>query len=287
MDGSAGGTEQWVERCDPLLRWLLRRHPVGPPADDVDDLLQEARLKLWRTRANGRPIEHWPAYIRTIVNSVVMDRQQRSARERALSAAAGSSALADDARACRGAEALLRERIQDAESAIVALPGPRRTVLQMTLAGYSLGEISALRNWTPKKTYHLYERGVKDLKKRLAATALLAGIVAATWLVFSPRPASEPFRAGTFGTSGIGPIPGAALAGRLFEKPDGFLDRVSRTGLILNADFDQTAYMPSTRPAVLASFDIASGGAADPIVSGWSLARFADSHPPDWTTWRP
>jgi RNA polymerase sigma factor (sigma-70 family) len=287
MDGSAGGTEQWVERCDPLLRWLLRRHPVGPPADDVDDLLQEARLKLWRTRANGRPIEHWPAYIRTIVNSVVMDRQQRSARERALSAAAGSSALADDARACRGAEALLRERIQDAESAIVALPGPRRTVLQMTLAGYSLGEISALRNWTPKKTYHLYERGVKDLKRRLAATALLAGIIAAAWLLFPSPWAQETLQAGTFGASGIGPIPGAPLAERLFQRPDSLLDRLSRTGLILNADFDRTPYPPPARSAMPASFDIAPDDASDPIVSGWSLARFADASPAEWPTWRP
>jgi hypothetical protein len=157
----------------------------------------------------------------------------------------------------------------------------------MTLAGYSLGEISALRKWTPKKTYHLYERGVKDLKKKLAVTVLLAGIAAASWLLLSSRPAGEAFQAGTFGTSGIEAAPGAAIAGRLFERPDGFLARVSRTGLILNADFDRTAYMPTTRPTVLASFDLAADYAPDPIVTGWSLARFAEASGPNRLAWRP
>ncbi len=287
MNENAGGMPHWIERSDPLVRAFLRRHPSAPREDDVDDLLQEARLKLWRTMANGHAIEHGPAYIKTIVHSVVIDRLQRSVRERALLAEAWSSALAGRARARDDAEAARNERIRDAESAIGALPAPRRAVLQMTLAGYSLSEISALRKWTPKKTYHLYERGVKDLKRRLAVAALLAGIVAASWLLFSPRPAGEPFQAGTFGTSGIGPAPGAALAGRLFEKGDGFLDRVSRTGLILNADFDRTAYMPTTRPTVLASFNLAADFAPAPIVSGWSLARFAEASAPVRIDWHP
>lgn len=287
MNENAGSLPHWIERSDPLVRAFLRRHPSGPRAGDVDDLLQEARLKLWRTVANGHAIEHGPAYIKTIVHSVVVDRLQRSARERALLAEAGSNALAGQARARRDAEAARCERLRDAESAIGALPGPRRTVLQMTLAGYSLGEISALRKWTPKKTYHLYERGVRDLRKRLAALGLLAGMIAGSWLLLSRRPAALTDQAGIYGSSAVGPGDGAALAGRLFERPDGYLDRVARSGLILNADFDRTAYTPSTKPKVLASFDIAAGSPPDPIVSGWSLARFSDAAAPARIDWHP
>ncbi|MDD8026640.1 MAG: sigma-70 family RNA polymerase sigma factor [Acidobacteriota bacterium] len=156
--------QRTVERFENLIRSFLRRHPYGPGPEETEDLLQEARLKLWQVLENGRDIEYLAAYIRKIVDSIVMDHLQKLIRERTLLAAAAWRGRPESQDSRKREDDRRRELVEEVQAELGALVGSRRTVLQMTLAGYSLGEIAATKNWTRKKTYALYERGLKDLK---------------------------------------------------------------------------------------------------------------------------
>jgi len=159
------GAPAAVERCETLIRSFLLRHNCGPDAIDADDLLQEAKIRLWKVLENGHDIEYLAAYIRKIVDSIVMNHLQRVIRERALLASADVRAMSENQSARKRGDDHRRELSEKVRAALDLLGDSRRAVLRMTISGFSIREIAASRKWTLKKTYNLYERGLKDLKR--------------------------------------------------------------------------------------------------------------------------
>lgn len=165
MNGSNAEIEQAVDRCERLIRAFLARHPGGPAGTDLEDCLQEARIRLWKVLRDGRDIEFLAAYIRKIVDSVVQNRMEKVVRERNLLSSARERLLADASAQRPRKNGNVRDLIEDVRLALGSLMDSRRMVLEMTMAGLSLGEIAAERKWSRKKTYTLYERGIQDLRK--------------------------------------------------------------------------------------------------------------------------
>ena len=165
MDDSHGENGRKVERCAGLIRAFLLRHPYGPRAVEVDDCLQEAKVKLWKTLENGHDIEDLAAYVRKISDSIVCDHLHRAIRERELLSSAAGRAMAENQAVCGREDDHRRELIEEVRTALDSLVMSRRTVLQLTMSGLSLQEIAATRRWSRKKTYHLYERGIEDLRR--------------------------------------------------------------------------------------------------------------------------
>jgi len=162
MNATDDGIEQTVERCERLIRSFLLRHRGLPAGTEIEDCLQEARIRLWKALDGGRDIEFLAAYIRKIVDSIVVNQLQKAIREREFLSSPDSRALAespareDDRR---------RRLIDEVQTALDSLMASRRTVLEMSMAGQSLREIAAERKWSRKKTYTLYERGIRDLRR--------------------------------------------------------------------------------------------------------------------------
>jgi RNA polymerase sigma factor (sigma-70 family) len=165
MSGQNGARDPRIEQYEKLIRSFLRRHDCGSNAAEVDDLLQEAKIRLWKVLENGQDIEYLAAYIRKIVDSIVMNHLQKVVQERAFLSSADWRVFSENQAARKREDDHRRELKEEVRDALGSLVSSRRTVLQMTIAGLSIAEITAAQKWTLKKTYNLYERGLKDLKR--------------------------------------------------------------------------------------------------------------------------
>jgi RNA polymerase sigma factor (sigma-70 family) len=135
---------------------------------DVDEVMQEVRIRLWRARPTTEQISTSSAsYVyRTAVSAALDIARRRRARRTELSdpiddqmgIAAVGGPLAD----AEGTE--LAEQVARAVDTIAP---SRRPVVRMYLAGYPREEIAELMGWSEAKTRNLLYRGLADLRARL------------------------------------------------------------------------------------------------------------------------
>ena len=147
----------------------------GLSGSDVDDLLQEVRLRLWKALESGEEIRAAPAsYVHRAAMSAAIDllRRRRARRETParLSRASGLAALETSP----GADLMLErsELVEQVEQAVTRLATGRRSVVRMYLAGYDREEIADLFGWTEPRTRHLLYRGLADLRERLTEAGI-------------------------------------------------------------------------------------------------------------------
>jgi RNA polymerase sigma-70 factor (ECF subfamily) len=166
--------EAAVTRFAGMVRQVGRRHRLEEA--DLDEVMQEVRLRLWRARGTSEQIgEAGASYVyRTAVSASLDLLRRRRARR-----AADHDALDDGAAEVLAAPAPgplgelegseLAERVS---RAIDAIPASRRPVVRMHLQGYPREEIAELMGWTEAKTRNLLYRGLADLRERLTAEGI-------------------------------------------------------------------------------------------------------------------
>ena len=139
---------------------------------DQDELVQEVRIRLWRSRATGELISLLGAsylYRTAVTAALVVIRRRRtktsgsheSLDEHRLSLSATGVTTPDD-------ELASRELAAEVERALETLPATRAPVVRLYLAGYSREEISELYGWSEGKTRNLLYRGLADLREGLS-----------------------------------------------------------------------------------------------------------------------
>ena len=135
---------------------------------DRDDLLQEIRLRIWRSCDSRRgAIRNMRAYIAKIVFSTVLkeiekERLQRKIFDRQSSRLSSSPPY--PGRHDPANEGPLRA---DVLAVLRRLPERQSGVIRLRLQGFTLKEVAVLRGCTLAKTRHLYYRGLEDLKRRI------------------------------------------------------------------------------------------------------------------------
>lgn len=152
-------------------------------AADVDELLQEVLIRLWRAHQGGEQgseqIEQVSAsYVHRTAASAAIDlfRRRRARRaEQAVSLEQGELAASEASDPTHAAEG--SELAGQVARAIDAITPSRRPVVRMYLAGYSREEAAELMGWSEAKTRNLLYRGLADLRERLTEM----GITCATW----------------------------------------------------------------------------------------------------------
>jgi RNA polymerase sigma-70 factor (ECF subfamily) len=165
--------EAIVARFAERVRYIGVQH--GLTGSDVEDLVQEVRLRLWKALESGEKILAAPAsYIHRTAVSAALDllRRRRARRETParLSRPSGLARLGEVASADRMVEELeLQEQVG---RAIDTLIPARRGVVRMYLAGYSREEIADVLGWTEPKTRNLLYRGLADLREKLTAMGI-------------------------------------------------------------------------------------------------------------------
>jgi RNA polymerase sigma-70 factor (ECF subfamily) len=157
-----------VARFAERVRYIGVQH--GLMGSDVEDLIQEVRLRLWKALESGEKILSAPAsYIHRTAVSAALDvlRRRRARRETParLSRPSGLAMLGESPGADSRLEAIeLQESIGRAVEMLIPA---RRSVVRMYLAGYDREEIADLLGWTEPKTRNLLYRGLGDLREKL------------------------------------------------------------------------------------------------------------------------
>jgi RNA polymerase sigma-70 factor (ECF subfamily) len=162
-----------VARFGESMRKTARRH--GLSEDEIDDALQDVRIRLWRALGTGEKIRRAPAsYLHRTVVSAAIDfiRRRRARRESVVPHDDVSSLNVEDppARADRGLDE--SEIAAEVARAIDELVESRRAVVRMYLAGYEREEIASLLGWSEPKTRNLLYRGLDDLRATLTARGI-------------------------------------------------------------------------------------------------------------------
>jgi RNA polymerase sigma-70 factor (ECF subfamily) len=159
--------EDVVRRFGSFIRRTAHRHNLGPT--EVEDVVQETRIRLWTALGTASRIREAPAsYIYRTTMSAALDfiRRRRARREEALGDDVGSArTLTSSQRA--------DDRVVDVETrqaivrAVDLLVESRRAVVRMYLAGYDREEIADLLGWSEAKTRNLLYRGLTDARESL------------------------------------------------------------------------------------------------------------------------
>lgn len=141
----------------------------GLSGDDLDEVLQEVRIRVWHAGRATAAIESMTSsYIYRAAASAAIDllRRRRARREdrvesdAVLDAVAAPAAAPDDAM-------ISGETVRAIEEALGDIAGNRRAVVRMYLKGYAREEIATLLGWSEAKTRNLLYRGLDDLRQRL------------------------------------------------------------------------------------------------------------------------
>jgi len=162
--------EDVVRRFGSFMRRTAQRHKLG--ASEIDEIMQESRIRLWKTLGTSERIQRVPAsYIYRTVSTAALDflRRRTAKREDSLEERLqnGAGEPADS----RDADTATRnQELQDLiMRAVELLVESRRSVVRMHLAGYDREEIQELLGWSEAKTRNLLYRGLADVRTTLAA----------------------------------------------------------------------------------------------------------------------
>jgi RNA polymerase sigma factor (sigma-70 family) len=171
--------EALVVRFAALVRRVAWRH--GLYGDDMDEVMQDVRLRLWRARGESEQIKASSAYYvyRTAMSAALdMIRRRRrtvgwrdSSIDRSLEAEEAADALPSSQLSGGDPEAQLEasETTRAVEAAVERISKSRRAVVRMYLMGHPPMEIAGLMGWTEPKTRNLLYRGLADLREELTA----------------------------------------------------------------------------------------------------------------------
>ena len=164
-----------VARFTRLLRHVAFRR--GLSADDVEEVIQEVRVRLWRARPTGETIRTLGvSYVyRTAVSAAleIVRRRRVGAMVGSGTAVGDTAAVPDLVDAAASPTAGPDEQLAQSElareisDAARTLGGPRRVVVQMHLVGYTREDMASALGWSEPKVRNLLYRGLADLRAEL------------------------------------------------------------------------------------------------------------------------
>jgi len=165
MNDQGGERGNLIEKYEKLMRSFIGKYNYGPHSLDVDDLLQESKIRLWKVLENGHDIKYLASYIKKIVDSIVINHLKEIHKERTFIHSEELREFHEKHVPGNSLDDHKQEMAEIIRNRIDSLAGSRRIVLDMTISGFSIREIAEMKKWTLKKTYNLYERGIRDLKR--------------------------------------------------------------------------------------------------------------------------
>src|SRR5690606_35056733 len=164
--------EALLARFGARLRSLVAQHCRADQGLDADDVEQEVRIRLWRALERDRHAVLPASYIQRVVVSTVIDQLRRiQARPREpLPEVEDAEDPGRDGLVVQDAlaNASERQRLDLLARCLAALPERRRLPVELVLQGFTAQEMAAVTGLSPEAVRKLAERGMKDLRERLA-----------------------------------------------------------------------------------------------------------------------
>lgn len=169
MPALPSSIERALAAAEPRLRALFQRNAAREPGLDVDELVQEARIRLWKALDGEKNIESPASYLQKIVTSVLIDALRRRA---ARPEDANDGALAVATASTAGPEAVVAgaQRASALLAAIEQIGERRRLPTRLLLQGFSTAEIAELMSTSEATVRNLAYRGVDELRARLSGS---------------------------------------------------------------------------------------------------------------------
>jgi len=160
------GMEDLIRDLSSFLILKLNELGCQKYGIEKDDLLQEIHIKIWKACHNGREIQYFNAYVKKIINSVFIDEINRIRRED--EKLRSSSVFVESQNGANGNGAPGGQLATDMLLASVdRLREARQRVIKLRLEGFTLEEIAGMNGWSYDKTYAIFSRGLRDLKRQL------------------------------------------------------------------------------------------------------------------------
>ncbi|MFK7957719.1 MAG: RNA polymerase sigma factor [Lysobacterales bacterium] len=166
--------EKLWRRHGPGVRARLHGQRLLDPAIDVDDIEQEVRVRLWRALNTETSVTHAASYLRTVVNSALIDAVRRAqARESSrrggefdeqMHSSHSSDAMTDPVQG----DVRLSELSNLTEQSLQTLNPNRRRAVSLRLHGLAVNEIGQLCGWSSAKARNLVYRGLDQLREELS-----------------------------------------------------------------------------------------------------------------------
>jgi len=150
-------SEHLFDKYKPLIKASLQKFDYSRYGIEYEDLLQEIRIRLWGASKREIDRRKIPAYVRKVVDSVLITYLNKARKNKEI---IRQSEAAITTIHSRELELVIMECAD-------TLIDSRRMVVSLYLRGFAVPEIAKALNWTIGKTYNLYSRGLKDLKKKL------------------------------------------------------------------------------------------------------------------------
>ncbi len=175
-DAFSPALERLLTNFAGTLRRVCARYRLA--GAEVDELVQEVRIRLWRAHGGSEQghenLAAIPAsYLHRTALSAAIDLMRRSRARRAdrmVPLDDEVDALPEDAAV--DAELAGSELAERVERAIEQIHPSRRPVVRMHLMGHSRDEIARVLGWTEGKTRNLLYRGLADLREQLLAQGI-------------------------------------------------------------------------------------------------------------------
>jgi RNA polymerase sigma factor (sigma-70 family) len=159
--------EAVLRRFRTMVRSVGARHAL--PEHDLDVLLQEVRVRLWRGRTTSEEISALPtSYVYQAATSAAIDLLRQRRRRETRHVDDGDLSLGQiEVRGSAEDDLAAQELARRVETVLAGLVVTRRVVVRMSLAGYSRQEIGARLGWSDAKVRNLLSRGMQDLRDAL------------------------------------------------------------------------------------------------------------------------
>ncbi len=158
----------WLERT---VRALCPQHR----GIDHDEVLQDVRLRVWRSLKRGRAVEKPASYLYRAATTATIDAVRRVTARREDQLEGADTAASETAPKAwpdpkPGPErvALSSEVQEQIARALERLSENRRLAVKLHLQGFTSTEIGRLCDWTEAKSRNLASRGMKDLRRELS-----------------------------------------------------------------------------------------------------------------------
>ncbi len=159
--------DQIMATHEPRLRAHVLVQVRAEQGLDVDDVIQEVRIRLWRVLSSEKIVEHLASYLRRTVVSVVIDALRRRQARREETFDVQDVEVVDDSVVAPDRIADRAHRVQLAQAAVATLPERRRVPAQLLLQGFTTQEIGTMLGLTEATARNLAYRGVEEIRAAL------------------------------------------------------------------------------------------------------------------------
>jgi RNA polymerase sigma-70 factor (ECF subfamily) len=146
----------------------------------IDDIEQEARIRLWKALEKNVEIRDHASYIYRIAFTTTIDaiRRVKSRKEEQLTTTDSSEEAKEpaevvvDQRPSPHEKTETKQILDQVEKVLAAMDENRRSAIRLYLQGMTSFEIADVRGWSEPKARNLLYRGLKDLRTGLKAAGI-------------------------------------------------------------------------------------------------------------------